>query len=295
MNIHKAARAALTALLAGAAVQAQSVPGPQEIEDLQRAAVRLQEYAVAVREAGVRFQAGQRSGGARGGNGAPNWISPDDVRSQGAWWTNSATITRLGLTDDQKNRIEKTFESHRQDLASRTDTLNKEEAQLAKLLEADPLDRNAVFAQIDRVTQARSELERANSVMTLEMREVLTRAQWMQLQPPQRARVSAAVAIANLIMPVVAPVTPSGATGSVTLEVEISKEGTVEDLRAMTGDPALLQAASAAVKQWHFRPTLLNGQPTAIITNITVSFPFTGITFVPGPGQRRGGGGRGQQ
>ena len=295
MSIHRVARASLTILLAGAAVQAQSVPGPQAAEDLQRAAVRLQEYALAVREAGVRFQAGQRSGGGRGGT-TPIWISPDDVRAQGAWWTNTATIARLGLTEDQKTRLEKTFESHRQDLASRTETLNKEEAQLAKLLEADTLDRNAVFAEIDRVTQARSELERANSVMTMEMREVLTRAQWMQLQPPQRARVSAAVAIANLIMPVIAPVTPSGVTGSVTLEVEISKEGTVDDLRAMAGDPALVQAASAAVKQWHFRPTLLNGQPTAIITNITVSFPFTGITApAGGPGQRRGGGGRGQQ
>ena len=224
MKIHRVSQAVLFVLIAGAAVQAQSVPGPQAAEDLQRAAARLQEYALAVREAGA-LQAGQRSGGGRGAGPQTffGWISPDDIRPQGAWWTNTATVARLGLTDDQKTRLEKTFESHRQDLTARTDTLNKEESQLSKLLEADPLDRNAVFAEIDRVTQARSELERANSVMTMEMREVLTRAQWMQLQPSQRARVGANVAIANLILPVVPPVTPSGVlTGNVTLETEIS-------------------------------------------------------------------------
>jgi TonB family protein len=279
----------LVLFLTGAIGQAQS-PLPQAQQDLQR--LDLQRFYSAVIQ---YYQPGQRSGG-RGAIAAPVWISPDDVRSQGAWWTNTATIARLGLSDDQKTKLEKAFESHRQDLAARTETLNKEEAQLAKLLEADPLDRNAVFAQIDRVTQARSELERANSVMTMEMREVLTRAQWMQLQPSQRIRVGGNIAIGNLIMPVVAPAAPSGLQGTVVLETEISKEGAVESVRALTGEAALVQPASDAVKQWHFRPMLLNGQPTAIITNITVTFPFTGISApAGGPGQRRGGGGRGPQ
>jgi TonB family protein len=290
MKMLKATHPILVLILAGVAGQAQS-PLTQVQQDLQ--GLELQRFYSSV----IGAYQGQRTGG-RGAVAAPVWITPNDIRSQsGAWWANTATIARLGLTDDQKSKLEKTFESHRQDLANRTETLNKEEAQLSKLLEADPLDRNAVFAQIDRVTQARSELERANSVMTMEMREVLTRAQWMQLQPPQRARVSAAIAITNLIMPVVTPVSPSGAQGSVTLETEISREGTVESVKALSGDAALVQAASDAVKQWHFRPVLLNGQPTAIITNITVTFPYTG-TFQPqpgGPGQRRGGGGRGPQ
>jgi TonB family protein len=289
MKMLKVTHPLLVLILAGVVGQAQS-PLTQAQQDLQ--GLELQRFYSSVI---VAYQ-GQRTGG-RGAIAAPVWITPNDVRSQGAWWTNTATIARLGLTDEQKTKLEKTFESHRQDLATRTDTLNKEEAQLSKLLEADPLDRNAIFAQIDRVTQARSELERSNSVMTMEMREVLTRAQWMQLQPPQRARVSAAIAITNLIMPVVTPVSPSGAQGSVTLETEISREGTVESVKGLSGDAALVQAASDAVKQWHFRPVLLNGQPTAIITNITVTFPYTGV-FQPqlvGPGQRRGGGGRGPQ
>lgn len=99
----------------------------------------------------------------------------------GAWWTNPDLAARIGLTDDQKAKLQRAFDNHRQSLTTSTETINKEEAQLAKLLEAEPLDRNAVLAQIDRVVQARSELERTNAAMTLEMREALTRAQWMQV------------------------------------------------------------------------------------------------------------------
>jgi hypothetical protein len=98
-----------------------------------------------------------------------------------AWWTNPALVERLGLTEDQKARIERAYENHRLQIMSTTEQLEKEEALLKKLLEAEPLDRNAILAQIDRVVQARGELERTNSVMTLEMREVLTPAQWAQV------------------------------------------------------------------------------------------------------------------
>jgi Spy/CpxP family protein refolding chaperone len=106
----------------------------------------------------------------------------DVLNSGGAWWTNTALVARLGLTDDQKARIERAFEAHRQNIVSGTAALEKEETQLARLLEAEPLVRGAVLAQSDRVIQARSDLERTNAAMTVEMREHLTRAQWMQLQ-----------------------------------------------------------------------------------------------------------------
>jgi hypothetical protein len=99
----------------------------------------------------------------------------------GAWWTNTALVERLGLTEEQKSRIERTFENHKQNIVTTTTQLEKEELQLNRLLEAEPLDKNAVQTQIDRVIQARGEMERANSAMTLEMREQLTRAQWLQL------------------------------------------------------------------------------------------------------------------
>ena len=100
----------------------------------------------------------------------------------GAWWTNTSLVSQLGLTEDQKAKIVRSFENNRLNLESSKSQLEKEESQLARLLEAETVDHNAAVAQIYRVVNARNEMERVNSAMTLEMRESLTRAQWMQLQ-----------------------------------------------------------------------------------------------------------------
>lgn len=156
---------------------------------------------MAILEAFQVQQFQQRGGGGRGGavwlNGVPGTLL-------GAWWTNNAIVERLGLTDDQKTKIERAFENHRPKLESSREFLEKEEAQLARLLEAESVDRNAILAQIDRVVQARSEMERVNSAMTLEMREQLTRAQWMQL--PVSGRIYSPGFV-------VAPIAPGGAGG----------------------------------------------------------------------------------
>ena len=147
---------------------------------------------------------GARGGGGRGGLGNGN----DSVESQlrelerfinragapvvvtvvsGAWWSNASLTSQLGLTDDQKTKILKSFENHRLTLESNKASLEKEESQLARLLEADAVDRNTAIAQIYRVANARAEMERTNATMTLEMREHLTRAQWTQLQAQSTA------------------------------------------------------------------------------------------------------------
>ena len=60
--------------------------------------------------------------------------------------------------------------------------------------------------------------------------------------------------------------------GVVVLEATISKEGTIESLRMVSGHPLLTGAALDAVKQWRYRPVFLNGEPIDIITTVTVSF-----------------------
>jgi Spy/CpxP family protein refolding chaperone len=111
-------------------------------------------------------------------------------QATGAWWTNAALVQQLGLTDDQKTKIERAYENHRQQIVSATTTLEQEEARLSQLLAVDTLDRNAILTQIDHVVQARGEVERTNSAMTLEMRENLTKAQWLQLQSPVRGQIN---------------------------------------------------------------------------------------------------------
>lgn len=62
--------------------------------------------------------------------------------------------------------------------------------------------------------------------------------------------------------------------GVVVLEAEISKEGRVDNLKVITGHPLLIQAAIDAVKQWVYKPVLLNGEPVGVVTTITVNFSF---------------------
>jgi Spy/CpxP family protein refolding chaperone len=131
-----------------------------------------------------------------------------DVQVGGAWWTDAGVIASLGLTDDQKAKIERAFENHRLTLISNRNALEKEESQLTQLLNTERLDRNAVSAQILRVVNARGEMERTNAAMTLEMREQLTKAQWAQLQALPPTVLSLSVPFSTL------PVgTPAGTRG----------------------------------------------------------------------------------
>ena len=60
--------------------------------------------------------------------------------------------------------------------------------------------------------------------------------------------------------------------GVVILEAIIDREGRVENLKVLSGHPLLVPAAFEAVQQWRYRPTLLNGQPVEVLTQVTVNF-----------------------
>lgn len=64
--------------------------------------------------------------------------------------------------------------------------------------------------------------------------------------------------------------------GQVVLAAVISREGTIENVKVLAGHPLLVQAAEAAVKQWRYRPYLLNDQPVEVETQITVNFFLSG-------------------
>ena len=64
--------------------------------------------------------------------------------------------------------------------------------------------------------------------------------------------------------------------GAVVLAALISKEGTIENLRVLSGHPMLIPAAMSAVKQWKYRPYILNGDPIEVDTQITVNFLLSG-------------------
>ena len=56
------------------------------------------------------------------------------------------------------------------------------------------------------------------------------------------------------------------------MEATINKEGSITNLKVISGDAVLAHAASEAVKQWRYKPYYLNGEPVEIQTQITVNF-----------------------
>ena len=64
--------------------------------------------------------------------------------------------------------------------------------------------------------------------------------------------------------------------GQVVLEAIISKTGEIQNLVLVSGHPMLVPAAIEAVRQWRYRPFLLNGEPVEVETTITVTFQLSG-------------------
>ncbi len=98
--------------------------------------------------------------------------------------------------------------------------------------------------------------------------------------PPKRIRVGGSVQRANLIRQV-RPVYPPLARqariqGTVKLTAIIAKDGSIQKLEVMGGHPLLIPAALSAVKQWRYKPTLLNGQPVEVVTQVDVNFTLSG-------------------
>jgi TonB family protein len=93
---------------------------------------------------------------------------------------------------------------------------------------------------------------------------------------PERVRVSQAV-MAGLLLTKVPPEYPPDAKderiqGVVLMKANIDKEGSVSNIQLISGHPLLAPAAIEAVKQWKYRPYLLNGAPVEIETQIQVNF-----------------------
>ena len=105
---------------------------------------------------------------------------------------------------------------------------------------------------------------------------------------PRSVRVGANVEQANLIHQVT-PVYPEAAksahiTGTVLLHATIGKDGTIQDLQYVSGPPQLMNSAMDAVRQWRYKPTLLNGSPVEVDTTISVVFTLGGSNRAE-PGQ----------
>jgi protein TonB len=96
---------------------------------------------------------------------------------------------------------------------------------------------------------------------------------------PTTVRVSALVQAAMLIhrvQPIYPPLAmQTRREGRVELHAIIATDGTIQSLEVVSGDPFFLQSAMAAVREWRYRPTILNGQPVEVDTHITVIYTLS--------------------
>lgn len=62
-------------------------------------------------------------------------------------------------------------------------------------------------------------------------------------------------------------------TGEVRFDAHIDKDGTVKELKLLSGHPMLVEAAEKAVKQWKYEPTYMLGKRAEILTVISIQLP----------------------
>ncbi len=101
-----------------------------------------------------------------------------------------------------------------------------------------------------------------------------------KIATPQRVRVSSGVQ-SGLLVRKVPPSYPPLARqariqGTVILQAQISKDGNIMNLQLISGHPMLAPAAIEAVKQWKYKPYLLNGEPVEVETQVQVNFTLAG-------------------
>jgi TonB family protein len=99
----------------------------------------------------------------------------------------------------------------------------------------------------------------------------------VEVKPPATKRIVVTHLEPAMLINRVEPIYPPLARqtrreGQVELRAIIATDGTIQSLQVVSGDALFLQSAQAAVRQWRYRPTVLNGQPVEIDTYITVVY-----------------------
>ncbi|MGO8791904.1 MAG: Spy/CpxP family protein refolding chaperone [Terriglobia bacterium] len=93
---------------------------------------------------------------------------------EGKWWENPELVQKLHVSDEQIQKIKKITQAQQISQVDLRADLEKQETTLRFQMEADPPDEAQIFAQIDKVTQARARLEKSHVETLLAVRHVLT-------------------------------------------------------------------------------------------------------------------------
>jgi periplasmic protein CpxP/Spy len=155
--------------------------------------------AVAVASVGVAGIAGAQAPGGDGGPGMGPHRPPMERAmgpggpggphgDHGRWWNEPRLTEKYKLTDTQRKAMDDIYQQHRLTLVDLHATLERHEVEMEPLMKADQPDEGKILSQIDRIAQARAELEKANARMLLGLRKELTPEQWKQMEADRAAR-----------------------------------------------------------------------------------------------------------
>jgi TonB family protein len=200
-------------------------------------------------------------------------------------------VQRLGLTADQQKKMDDVFQQARLRLIDLNAVAQKEEVIMEPLLAAEQPDEAKIVAQIDKVAQARAELEKANARMLLGIRRVMTADQWQKLKAdPGGPQFSAQPGASQAAYTVGGGVTPpvllskvepeytemarkAKLAGAVVLYVEVGPDGRATNIRIQRPlGMGLDEKAIEAVQQWRFRPGMKDGRPVTVGATLEVNF-----------------------
>lgn len=123
-----------------------------------------------------------------GMGGPPPMVRDFHDQHFGRWWNDPRLAQALNITQDQKQKMDAIFQQHLLNLIDLKANLEKQQVMLGPMISADNPNETAVLAQIDRIAQARADLEKANARMLFDIRKTLTPEQWQKLKAMHRER-----------------------------------------------------------------------------------------------------------
>ena len=145
-------------------------------------AVRLSLAVAGLLMAGSALAQGPGGGPGFGGHRPPMERALGPQGNLGRWWNNPKMAEELKLTDEQRKSMDEIFYQHREKLVDLRGAVEKAELAMEPLMRDDQPNETKILAQIDKVAQARAELEKANARFLMAIRNKLTPEQWKQVQ-----------------------------------------------------------------------------------------------------------------
>jgi Spy/CpxP family protein refolding chaperone len=125
---------------------------------------------------------GPGPGGGQRGFGGPPMVRTFHDRQFGRWWNDPMVAQKLGITADQKQKMDGIYQQYKLRLIDLNADLEKQQLLLQPMISSDNPDQAKTLAQIDAVVDARAALEKENADMLFAIRETLTPDQWQKLK-----------------------------------------------------------------------------------------------------------------